>query len=78
MWTLLDYSAWSSIGPDDTPTLSEEELELPTNFWSDVDSAADDFYASFPHCDFELFRPGGCVSDNAIWQASQSDHFSHA
>ena len=44
MWTLLDYNAWSNMGPDDVPNLGDDQA---TDFWPEVN----DFCNTFPHFD---------------------------
>ena len=49
LWTLLDYNAWCNMGPDDVPSLSEDQ-EI-TGFWPDMNISLDGFCSPFPHFD---------------------------
>lgn len=60
MWTLLDYSAWSNLGPDDIiPPLSPDQ---PVNVWPDLNMSLDEFCTPYPGFDFEgLPVPTGTI-----------------
>lgn len=66
MWTLLDYSAWSNMDPDDVFNLSSVQ---PNDSWPDLY----DFCKVFPHFDWEMSHENTTTA--LLPQAFGVDHF---
>ncbi|KIW19925.1 hypothetical protein PV08_00500 [Exophiala spinifera] len=66
MWTLLDYNAWSSMGPEDVRALDDKNP--PSDLWPDMN----DFCNTFPQFDWELL-PG--THSPLLSEAFRDDEF---